>query len=128
MIWSEKHGMWIDPDQRTATQRARDEKIAGDVESDRKKIEAALRDAETARTKAASEVEKTADQVAVRLLRSLIEARKKAKLSQAEVARRMQVPQPAVVRLESGTHSPTLTTLARYAAAIGVKLEVRRIA
>jgi len=128
MIWSERHGMWVDPDRRTEAQRAREEKLAGEVEADHKKVEEALRAAESARGKRAAQVQKTADQAALRLLRSLIEARKKAKLSQAEVARRMQVPQPAVVRLESGTHSPTLTTLSRYAAAIGVKLEVRRIA
>jgi transcriptional regulator with XRE-family HTH domain len=38
----------------------------------------------------------------------------------------MGVPQPAIVRLEAGTHSPTLTTLARYAGAIGVDLDVRQ--
>jgi hypothetical protein len=38
----------------------------------------------------------------------------------------MGVPQPAIVRLEAGTHSPTLTTLARYASAIGVDLDVRQ--
>lgn len=128
MIWSEKHGVWVDADTRTPADRSRDEKIAADLEGDRARIEAALRAAEEARSNPASKVDETAGELAVRLLASLIEARKKAKLSQAEVARRMRVPQPAVVRLEAGTHSPTLSTLARYAAAVGVRLEVRRIA
>ena len=50
----------------------------------------------------------------------------RAGLSQSDVARRMGVPQPAVARLEAGTHSPTLTTIARYSSAVGVALEVRQ--
>ena len=36
------------------------------------------------------------------------------------------VPQAAIVRLEAETHSPTLSTLARYASAIGVDLHIRQ--
>lgn len=32
MIWSVKHQLWMDPDNRTAEQKARDEKIAADVD------------------------------------------------------------------------------------------------
>jgi len=71
-------------------------------------------------------VQAGAIELADALLRSLIEAREKAGLSQSEVARRMGVPQPAIVRFEAGTHSPTLTTLSRYASAIGVDIGVRR--
>ena len=73
-------------------------------------------------------MEKAAESVALSVLHELIDARKKADLTQVDVAGRMNVSQSAIVRLESGTHSPTLSTLSRYAAAIGVKLEVRRIA
>jgi transcriptional regulator with XRE-family HTH domain len=71
-------------------------------------------------------VEEAATRQAELLLRSLIQARERAGISQAEVARRMGVPQPAIVRLEAGTHSPTLSTLARYASAIGVQLDIRQ--
>jgi DNA-binding XRE family transcriptional regulator len=71
-------------------------------------------------------VEEASAILARKLLRALIAARTKAGLSQAEVARRMGIPQPAIVRLEAGTHSPTLTTLARYASAIGVDLDIRQ--
>lgn len=32
MYWSEKHGMWVDPDTRTAEEKARHEEIAKDLE------------------------------------------------------------------------------------------------
>ena len=69
---------------------------------------------------------RAADTVASRLMSELITARKTFGFSQSEVARRMKVPQSAIVRLEAGTHSPTLNTLSRFAAAIGVKFEVRK--
>jgi len=63
------------------------------------------------------------------LLDHLLKARARAGLSQAEVARRMGTHAPAVARLEaslgSGGHSPSLSTLRKYAAAVGKKLVVR---
>lgn len=63
------------------------------------------------------------------LLDQLLKARARAGLSQAEVARRMGTHAPAVARLEaslgSGGHSPSLSTLRKYAAAVGKKLVVR---
>jgi transcriptional regulator with XRE-family HTH domain len=60
---------------------------------------------------------------------ALIEARKAAGLSQAEVAKRMGTKTPAIARLESagGKHkpSPTLNTLRRYAKAVGCKLAIK---
>jgi repressor LexA len=45
-------------------------------------------------------------------------------LSQAHVARLMQTSQPAVARLESGRHDVALSTLTRYAGALGLTLDV----
>ncbi len=63
------------------------------------------------------------------LLDQLLKARARAGLSQAEVARRMGTHAPAVARLEaslgSGGHSPSISTLRKYAAAVGKKLLVR---
>jgi ribosome-binding protein aMBF1 (putative translation factor) len=128
MIWNEKHGIWMDPDTRSPERKLKDEQIAKAVEADQERIRAALRQSEAAQEQQAEAIQGAAENLAITVLKQLVEARKKAGLSQAEVARRMNVPQSAVVRLESGTHSPTLTTLSRYATAIGVKLEVRRIA
>lgn len=128
MVWSEKHGLWMDRDDRTAGRRMTDEAIAQAVEKDQNRIQEALRRARQAQDRQMEVVEGAAENLVASVLGGLLDARKKAGLTQVEVARRMSVPQSAVVRLESGTHSPTLTTLSRYAAAIGVKLEVRRIA
>jgi predicted transcriptional regulator len=46
-------------------------------------------------------------------------------LSQTEVAARMGTSQSAVARLESGDADVRLSTLERYAAAIGQQLDVR---
>ena len=43
----------------------------------------------------------------------------------ADLAAKMNVPQSNVSRLESGTRTPTLETLQRAAAALGVPLEIR---
>lgn len=58
------------------------------------------------------------------LIRELIGARTKAKLSQAQVAKRMGTSQSAVARLESG-RTPSLTSLRRYAKAVGRKVEIK---
>jgi ribosome-binding protein aMBF1 (putative translation factor) len=128
MIWSEKYGMWVDPDTRTPERRAKDEAIVKSLEADQERIRAVLKKAQEAHDRQVAAIDGVAENLALSLLRQLVEARKKAGLTQSEVARRMDVPQSAVVRLESGTHSPTLSTLSRYAAAIGVKLEAKRIA
>jgi DNA-binding XRE family transcriptional regulator/predicted RNase H-like HicB family nuclease len=51
-------------------------------------------------------------------------ARLRAGLTQAELARRAGLSQPAVARLEDPDHNPTLDMLERVAAALGVRLEV----
>src|SRR6266702_5162858 len=55
----------------------------------------------------------------------LVEARKAAGLTQAELARRLGVFQAQVARIEkSGYDSYTLNTLRRYVRALGKRLEV----
>ena len=63
------------------------------------------------------------------LLDELLRARRRAGLTQAEVAKRMGTKTPAVARLEGGggnrRHSPSVTTLRKYAEAVGCRLEIR---
>src|SRR5205809_7529245 len=59
----------------------------------------------------------------------LLKARRRAGLTQAEVAARMGTQTPAVARLEGGggsrRHSPSVATLRKYAQAVGCRLEIR---
>lgn len=59
------------------------------------------------------------------LLRRLVRARIRAGLTQAHVAERMHTSQAAVARIESGDFDVRTTTLDRYAAAIGKRIEFR---
>ncbi len=61
------------------------------------------------------------------LIEALVSARTRAKLSQAEVARRVGTTQSAIARLEGGRVSPSVSTLRRYAEATGAKLEINLI-
>lgn len=54
-----------------------------------------------------------------RLLNTLVRIRKGADLSQNQVGERMNVSQSAVARIESGERDPRLSTLRRYALAVG---------
>jgi len=62
------------------------------------------------------------------LLREMLHARKRAGLTQEDVADRMGTKAPAIARLEaSGSrdkHSPSVSTLRKYAHAVGCKLEI----
>jgi ribosome-binding protein aMBF1 (putative translation factor) len=57
----------------------------------------------------------------------MIEARQEAGLTQAEVASRMGTTQSVVARLETARHMPTFDLIARYAAAIGRRIDVHLI-
>lgn len=57
------------------------------------------------------------------LLEQLVAMRKKHKLTQALVAERMSVSQPTVAAFEHYDANPTLSTLRRYALAVGARLE-----
>lgn len=59
-----------------------------------------------------------------RLLRSLVAARHAAGLTQAQVAEEMQTTQSAVSEMEGGITDPRLSTLQRYARAIGLVIEI----
>jgi ribosome-binding protein aMBF1 (putative translation factor) len=55
---------------------------------------------------------------------ALIEARSRAGLTQAQVARLMQTTQAVIARLEGGGSKPSTRTLERYAAATGHRLRI----
>ena len=62
-------------------------------------------------------------------LDELLKARRRAGLTQAEVAARMGAKTPAVERLEAGGgsrgHSPSVAALRKYAHAVGCTLDIR---
>ena len=64
-----------------------------------------------------------------KLLKQIIEARKRLGLSQADIAELMQTKQASISRLESslssGTHSPSIATLKKYANAMGYNLDIK---
>lgn len=62
-------------------------------------------------------------------LDEIYRARAEAGLTQADVAARIGTTQSAIARLESADarHSPSVSTLQRYASALGYKLEVRLV-
>lgn len=61
------------------------------------------------------------------IVEALVRARTEGNMSQAELAKRMGTTQSAIARLEGGGVSPSLTTLRRYAAAAGLKLEINLV-
>ena len=58
-----------------------------------------------------------------RLLQDLIALRKKNKLSQELVGERMGITQPAVAAFEGHNSNPTLSTIRRYALAVGAEID-----
>lgn len=58
------------------------------------------------------------------LMDQLVDLRKKHRLSQPEVARRMGVHQSSVARIEAYDSNPTFSTLRRYALAIEARLRL----
>ena len=62
---------------------------------------------------------------AFEVARALIEARRRAGFTQAELAERMQTTQSAVARLESGRVPPSTRTLEKVARATGTRLRIR---
>jgi DNA-binding XRE family transcriptional regulator len=61
------------------------------------------------------------------LMREMITARKRARLTQDQVAERMGTTKSAIARLESAGYKPSLRSVERYAAAIGHRLEWRLV-
>jgi transcriptional regulator with XRE-family HTH domain len=70
-----------------------------------------------------AEYDALADEFA--LAGALIEARSRAAMTQAEVARSMQTSQSYVAKLEGGQVSPSFQALRRFAAATGTRLTIR---
>ncbi len=65
---------------------------------------------------------------AFELKRQMIAMRKKAGLTQEQVAECMGTTKSAVSRLEGvGKHSPSVSTLKKYAQAVGCKVEIRLV-
>lgn len=62
-----------------------------------------------------------------RFLDALVAERKRQKLKQEEVAERMGVSQSAVSQFEAGDRDPQLSTIRRYALALGVMVEHRLV-
>jgi ribosome-binding protein aMBF1 (putative translation factor) len=57
----------------------------------------------------------------------MVEARQAAGLTQAEIAHRMGTSQSVIARLENARHMPTFAMVARYAAAIGRRLDIHLV-
>jgi len=63
-----------------------------------------------------------------RLTREMLAARSKFGLTQEAVAERMGTTKSAVSRLEAaGKHAPSLSTLKKYARAVGCRLEIKLV-
>jgi ribosome-binding protein aMBF1 (putative translation factor) len=58
------------------------------------------------------------------VMAAIAKARRRAGLSQAELARRMKTTQSTVARLESGRGQPSTRTLLRFAKAAGHRLKI----
>jgi transcriptional regulator with XRE-family HTH domain len=63
------------------------------------------------------------------LVRRMLTARKKAGMTQADVAKRMGTKTPSIARLErsliTGNHSPSVFTLRKYAEAVNCRLDIK---
>lgn len=63
-----------------------------------------------------------------RLIRELLAARGKAGFTQEQVAASMGTTKSAISRLEAGgKHSPSVTTLRKYARSVGCEVEIRLV-
>ena len=59
------------------------------------------------------------------LVRSLADLRSRMGFTQARIAKRIGTSQSAIARLEAGDSDPRLSTVERYAEAVGVTLDTR---
>jgi len=98
---------------------------SGDLPARRRRVEETWSASDRARRDQVDALRQLSETLSGRILKVLVERRSILDLSQAAVARRMGLPQSAVARLESGAHSPTLSTLCRYAAALDATIEVQ---
>jgi len=61
------------------------------------------------------------------LIEECLKARSAAGITQTEVAKRIGTTQSAIARLESGRGEPSISTLRKYASALGCRLEFRLV-
>jgi transcriptional regulator with XRE-family HTH domain len=57
----------------------------------------------------------------------MIEARRGAGLTQADIAARMGTSQSVIARLENARHMPTFDMVTRYAAAVGRRVDIHLV-
>jgi ribosome-binding protein aMBF1 (putative translation factor) len=89
----------------------------------RSKTSARVAGEEARDVEVAAELARTA--VANRLAILVINYRADHELTQAALARRLGMSQPAVARLEAGHHEPSLATLVRLARHLGITLRLQ---
>ena len=58
------------------------------------------------------------------LIRSMVAIREEQGLSQAELAKRSSIKQPAIARMEKNVHSPQVDSLLRVLAPLGYTLQI----
>ncbi len=58
------------------------------------------------------------------LIRSMVSIREEQGLSQAELAERSSIKQPAIARMEKNVHSPQVDSLLRVLAPLGYTLQI----
>jgi ribosome-binding protein aMBF1 (putative translation factor) len=58
------------------------------------------------------------------IIGAMLDARSRAGMTQAQLARKLKTTQSAIARLEGGKGNPSLQTLSRFAAATGTKLKI----
>ena len=66
----------------------------------------------------------TAERPRYEFRRALIGARLRANLTQAQLAERLGTTQSAIARLETGQSTPTVDTLCKLAAVLGIRFEI----
>jgi DNA-binding XRE family transcriptional regulator len=57
------------------------------------------------------------------LLEALTAIRSRSRISQSSIAKRIHTSQSAIARLEAGTVDPRLSTIQRYAASVGKRIQ-----
>ena len=86
-----------------------------------------LREKALSKTRVKKEFEHLESEYA--LVDRMLAARKRAGLTQADVAKRMGTKTPAIARLErsliTGNHSPSIFTLRKYAEAVNCRLDIK---
>ena len=63
-------------------------------------------------------------QMEMELIRAMVAIREENGLSQAELARKCNVKQPVIARMEKSTHSPQLNSILKVLAPMGYTLQI----